>query len=166
MSQCPTCQKEYRKGTLICENCGANLLIGGRDDGGVTTKIQPIEKSKGGRSGWGPSIFKKNQVVIHIESVSEPITLTVTSRILLGRYDSVSDYTPDLDLTPYQAGSKGVSRLHASIQRTGDRLELVDLDSANGTYINGKQLRARTPGILRDGDEIRLGNLVLHIFFS
>lgn len=34
-----------------------------------------------------------------------------------------------------------VSSIHAELRRHGDRLELVDLDSRNGTFVNGKRLK-------------------------
>jgi len=36
---------------------------------------------------------------------------------------------------------------------------VVDLDSTNGTFLNGMRIMPHQPRILRDGDEIRLGLL-------
>ena len=48
-----------------------------------------------------------------------------------------------------------VSRCHAEIKAEDGRFEIRDLDSANGTYVNGrKQSRVG----LRNGDSLRLGN--------
>jgi pSer/pThr/pTyr-binding forkhead associated (FHA) protein len=84
---------------------------------------------------------------------------------VLGRADEVSGTSPDLDLTPYNALEKGVSRIHAAIRRGEDTLTLVDLGSVNGTHLNGQRLVPNQPRVLRDGDEIRLGRLVVHIYF-
>lgn len=46
------------------------------------------------------------------------------------------------------------SRQHAEIRRQGDGYSLVDLDSTNGVYLNGRQVRT---AILQDGDRIELG---------
>ncbi len=46
-----------------------------------------------------------------------------------------------------------VSKMHARIERSADRLVVHDLGSSNGTFVNG--VRART-GALRHGDEISL----------
>lgn len=48
-----------------------------------------------------------------------------------------------------------VSRRHAVIERHGNRFELKDEDSFNGTLLNGQ--RIVTPSVLRDGDRIQLG---------
>jgi len=50
--------------------------------------------------------------------------------------------------------SELVSKAHARIERLGIELILTDLQSANGTFVNGKPVTART---LEDGDEINLG---------
>ena len=49
----------------------------------------------------------------------------------------------------------GISRNHAKIIREADgSAKLIDLDSTNGTYINGRRIRAEG---LREGDRIRVG---------
>jgi pSer/pThr/pTyr-binding forkhead associated (FHA) protein len=51
----------------------------------------------------------------------------------------------------------GLSRLHASIYKEGDRVWIVDENSSNGTFVNGLRVSgAGTP--LRSGDSIRIGN--------
>ncbi len=47
------------------------------------------------------------------------------------------------------------SRAHAEIRPVGDGFVLADLDSSNGTELNGRDIEH--PTRLRDGDEIRLG---------
>jgi pSer/pThr/pTyr-binding forkhead associated (FHA) protein len=53
--------------------------------------------------------------------------------------------------------SKRVSREHACIRRAGRRLILEDLNSTNGTFLNGERVLA--PAALRDGDRIMVGDL-------
>ena len=53
----------------------------------------------------------------------------------------------------------GVSRQHATIRREGGHFWLVDLGSANGTYVNDAALT--TARVLRDGDRIQFGTNVL-----
>jgi predicted component of type VI protein secretion system len=48
-----------------------------------------------------------------------------------------------------------VSREHIRIFRSGDGFFLTDLDSKNGTWVNGKQVKSATVP-LRDGDEVQL----------
>ena len=48
-----------------------------------------------------------------------------------------------------------VSRRHARILRSADEVELEDLGSANGVFLNGARIEGRCP--LRPGDEITIG---------
>ena len=53
-----------------------------------------------------------------------------------------------------------VSRVHASLRRVNGRIELSDLGSRNGTYVNGQRLDER-PRIIEPGDEIFIGEVKL-----
>ncbi|MBD2315097.1 FHA domain-containing protein [Desertifilum sp. FACHB-1129] len=57
-----------------------------------------------------------------------------------------------------------ISRRHAVIQYLADaqRFYLIDLNSSNGSYVNGEPIRHRHP--LQDGDRIRLGSLAFTFF--
>ena len=52
-----------------------------------------------------------------------------------------------------------ISRHHAVAVRDGPDTVLEDLDSTNGTYVNGERISRRT---LRDGDLVNLGTLEFH----
>ena len=54
-----------------------------------------------------------------------------------------------------------VSRRHASIRRTDRGLELTDLGSTNGTFVNDR--RIEEPTIVTDGDVIRIGGNKLRV---
>ena len=54
--------------------------------------------------------------------------------------------------------NRSVSKLHAHFRHTGgDKLELVDLGSYNGTWLNGAQLPAHAGELVRSGDELQFG---------
>jgi pSer/pThr/pTyr-binding forkhead associated (FHA) protein len=80
--------------------------------------------------------------------------LSVEADLLLGR------------LAPEAAGRLGgdpeISRRHARVSRTVDRhLQIEDLGSANGTFVNNVRIDA--PRTLEVGDVIRLGRTVLEV---
>jgi pSer/pThr/pTyr-binding forkhead associated (FHA) protein/biotin carboxyl carrier protein len=52
-------------------------------------------------------------------------------------------------------GSSGVSRRHCKVQLVGDRYVLLDLESRNGTVVNGVQVDRK---ILADGDLLEVGD--------
>lgn len=57
-----------------------------------------------------------------------------------------------------QLHDERISRFHLKLQEDNDKLVLTDLESTNGTRVNGEEIRVR---ILRDGDMIALGRSVL-----
>lgn len=57
-----------------------------------------------------------------------------------------------------QLNDERVSRCHLKIQRDNDRLVLTDLDSTNGTKVNGTECQLK---ILRHGDLIAVGRSLL-----
>jgi ABC transport system ATP-binding/permease protein len=65
----------------------------------------------------------------------------------------------DTDLGPPFTTDPYVSRNHVSVQRRGDVVEIADLGSANGTYVNGT--RVHTPTRLQGSDVLRIGQVEL-----
>lgn len=165
MKICPDCSFRNREGLFFCDNCGYNL---------AKTPSVETRKFMEARTGaiqsrvtWGTAHFTSNsQIVLHIQNTPQPIILEPVEKTVLGRQDSSTTKNPDLDLSPYGALEKGVSRIHAAILRQQDTLTLMDMGSANGTHLNGQRLTPEQPRVLRDGDEIRLGKLIAHIYFG
>ena len=56
--------------------------------------------------------------------------------------------------------SMTVSRCHALLLREADELLLLDLESTNGTLVNGVAARPDAPVRLADGDSIQFGQVV------
>lgn len=57
-----------------------------------------------------------------------------------------------------QLNDERVSRFHAKIQEDGGRIILTDLDSTNGTRINGHPMQVR---VLQHGDQMSIGRSLL-----
>lgn len=57
-----------------------------------------------------------------------------------------------------QLNDERVSRFHVKIQEDNDQLVLTDLDSTNGTKVNGEDVQLR---ILRFGDMVHVGRSIL-----
>lgn len=75
----------------------------------------------------------------------------VQDRIVIGRARSSDVCLPDL----------AVSTRHAEIQLSGTDYVLKDLESVNGTLVNGKELVAYRGRPLVDGDEIRIAGFTI-----
>ncbi len=73
--------------------------------------------------------------------------------VSVGRSTSNALYVPDSQL----------SRRHCAFVRTGDRIVLRDLQSLNGTFVNGVPIKERA---LQDGDHIQVGQSVLFLSMS
>jgi hypothetical protein len=115
---------------------------------------------------WG-SVFlgKSAMLALRIKGRQEPIHVEITGRCVVGRAHPRSDERPDLDLNKYGAFFHGVSREHVAITKDGNLLQIEDLGSTNGTYLNGMKLFPHQPRMLRDGDELCLGHLVMRVHF-
>ncbi|GAB1420169.1 hypothetical protein MASR2M15_02520 [Anaerolineales bacterium] len=87
--------------------------------------------------------------------------------IVLGRGADDSAIKPEIDLTYIGAQDKGVSRIHLAISyiKQDNAIQVHDLGSANGTFINGQKLHPKENRVLRNGDEIRLARLVMKVRF-
>jgi pSer/pThr/pTyr-binding forkhead associated (FHA) protein len=108
----------------------------------------------------------QNTVIFTLIGTETNLTLQLADRIIIGRKDFDPENKVDLDLMPYGAREKGVSRRHAALCRSYRTLSLIDLKSGNGTYLNGVRLVADQPRLLRDGDEICFGHMLFHIHFA
>lgn len=85
----------------------------------------------------------------HLKALTSGKTYDLDEFNLIGRGDDVTIKIED----------SGVSRQHATIRREGGHFWLVDLGSANGTYVNDSALT--TARVLRDGDRVQFGTNLL-----
>jgi hypothetical protein len=167
MKNCPYCGSQNREGLLFCEECGQGLSEAISEPTLPTRQLEDTLSEFSAKATWGTASFgSTSSILVHIRDASEPVVLELLDRMILGRADRTSPRQPDIDLTPFGALEKGVSRVHAAIERSDDVLTLVDLGSSNGTQLNGQRLKPDQPRVLRDGDEIRFGKLVAHIYFK
>ena len=80
---------------------------------------------------------------------------------LLGRFDSVTGMSPDVDLTN-EDQTRNISRRHARIvMRDGKFFIAEEIGTMNGTYLNGQRLATGMLTPIKDGDELTLCRLPL-----
>lgn len=105
--------------------------------------------------------------VIEFRVVGTPniIKVRVTEEMLIGRPDPKAEVIPEIDVTPHGGHTMGVSRRHALIRTTNNRITIEDLGSANGTYINEHVLESGKEYRIRDRDIIRLGHMRLQVHY-
>ena len=56
-----------------------------------------------------------------------------------------------------------VSRLHARFRKQGNSVYLQDLDSTNGTYVNEERISVGEERIIKRGDEIQFGKIIVNV---
>lgn len=93
------------------------------------------------------------------------IVPTLNKPLLIGRSHNSLPVQPDLDLTPFLSEQHGVSRRHALIRWRDQRLEMQDLDSTNGTGINGFRFHPKETHEVRNGDIINFGRVTVKVGF-
>jgi hypothetical protein len=167
MIVCSKCKHGNMTGALFCAECGSQLS--GKES--LTTQTistdgfkKPDNKLAGntlrpfdGGDAWGS---------LHLLDTGQMFPLSSGNEFTLGRVNEGQPIMPDIDLSPYQAYSAGVSRLHAVIRREGSRITLMDLGSANGTYVNGKRLSPNVEQSINHGDIVALGKMKIQILVN
>ncbi len=137
MLKCPACGWENLANALFCEECAYPLY---REEAG---KIRLVSSD----GGW-------------------ELQVPALEEILIGRSDPQQGFKPHVDLSAYGGLERGVSRRHARIMRREDGFYIEDLDSVNGTMLNGQLLTPFEPRALHSGDELRLGGVVLRVLLE
>ncbi|RRR73106.1 MAG: FHA domain-containing protein [Candidatus Viridilinea halotolerans] len=84
--------------------------------------------------------------------------------VRVGRRDPRQNHYPEVDLAEHDRGI--ASRHHATIQRDGDFYTVTDLGSTNGTLLNGSLITPRSPRRLRQGDQIKIGEVEIEFRWS
>ena len=62
--------------------------------------------------------------------------------------------SPENDI---QISDNYVSRRHLELNKKGDKYSIKDLNSANGTFLNGKKIRSKVARRVKEGDTIVIG---------
>ena len=114
----------------------------------------PTPTPVSGRTSLAPSVL----VVV---GAGASLPLPAAPQAIIGRSDPVSKFYPDIDLNPYGALDQGVGRRHARIFVQGGQVLIEDLDSINGTLVNGQRVLPFQSRALADGDQITLGRMLL-----
>jgi pSer/pThr/pTyr-binding forkhead associated (FHA) protein len=165
MAICNSCGREVNEQQSICPYCG-ELIVPAASVYGTTSSIaQPDTDEVETALGTG-YLSPNSRLVLRVRGTDAVFTINPDERgeIVLGRHDPDLNLSPHIDLRDFGGMEKGVSRVHAVIVlRNGLFAELIDKGSQNGTYLNGQRLFAHQGRMLRNGDEIRLGRIVLYV---
>ncbi|MBE9524371.1 MAG: FHA domain-containing protein [Chloroflexi bacterium] len=105
-------------------------------------------------------------MVLHLVDTGDIIHVGNKKEFTIGRTGDGQKIIPEIDLTDYDAYSAGVSRLHVNLSIGSSKVTAQDLDSANGTRLNGIRLTPQTKHKIKHGDILTLGTLKVQIIFQ
>ncbi|NJL94389.1 MAG: FHA domain-containing protein [Anaerolineae bacterium] len=155
---CRYCEHHNPDGAKICERCHSLL--------DWSTKTLPPSENVIDTQRFGSTRIER-KLYLHVRGYTDPIDITLEDRdFVIGRLDPNSQFLPDVDLSRFDADNMGVSRKHAVFSYVGKTLKIADLQSANGTFLNGYRLIPNQARIVRDGDEIHFGHLSTKVQFG
>jgi hypothetical protein len=164
MVPCSRCGKANSVNEVFCAHCGNFLRVD-------SSRHETVRLDEAELAEHGPDYFGPNSTLVLIVSTDNFSYAVQPQRYkhetVIGRSEG-STMKPDIDLSEHNAGEMGVSRLHVALQYNAKNnlLSVSDMKSANGTFINGQKLFPQEVRVLRDGDELRLGRLVLRVYFK
>jgi CheY-like chemotaxis protein len=128
-------------------------------------QIDDVEFAKP-RHGTGPLDFLIPWVIeLRIMGTPQVLQIKISEHLVLGRDTDQDDAAPEIDLRPFNAHYLGVSRRHALLTARNSRVTIRDLDSSNGTFVNGGRLEPGQEYRLRHGDHLTLGKLMMQVSF-
>jgi len=165
---CPNCKSENISGIVFCSECGARLQY---SDALVTQDISTAQVREAlAKHRTQPMTSPHAEVTtwasLHLLDTGQMLSLVDRNEFTLGRVSDGQPIMPDIDLSVHQAYAAGVSRLHAVLKRIGSRIVIMDLGSANGTYLNGRRLGPNVEQSINHGDIIALGKLKIQILLK
>lgn len=168
MILCPNCHHEEMPGSLFCSECGAQLVVSEvpttqhiqRNPSDILAVQPPMHSPPSPPS---PGAAVDAVVSLHMVDSGQIVNLTGQTEFTIGRTAEGQPILPDVDLSPYEAYAKGVSRLHSALKIHNQRVVITDLGSSNGTRVNGQKIVPHVDYPLNHGDMIALGKFTIQL---
>jgi FHA domain len=162
---CTNCKMPYPPDELYCPFCGGIFVRVIRyDPKALTDRLEGVPVAVEGLQ-WGSAYFSARAKLLLQFNGGRVIPVTLGPHaVFLGR--NTRDDKVDIDLTPFNAGELGVSRRHSRLQREQGTLQITDLNSLNGTFVNQQRLAPGVPQLLRDRSVLQVGMLIMRVQFA
>lgn len=161
---CPSCGAENLTGTLFCVQCGIYLPFGG------PLRTEPLPEQGQGQRPTATDRRTDTQegkalsLEMEILDTGRKVWLSAEREILVGRLDAAHGIFAELDLGVDGGLEHGVSRRQARIYTKDGVCLLEDLDSTNGTFLNGERLTPYLLYTLHNEDVLTFGTMRLKIY--
>ena len=162
MITCPSCKSQALEGTFFCDNCGAPLVEIAKDSPNEETAANQSTRVETERDDKDtPTLEPRATFGLRLVSTGDVISLQGRWRYTLGLSLPDQSVVPDVDLNLFGAEQHGVSRIHTELRVKRGAFQAIDLESVNGTSVNGVHLKPLDPVRIQHGDRIQLGTLEL-----
>ena len=106
-----------------------------------------------------------NTVLMIFAENPKALQFELETHVTIGRRSDKGEQ-PEVDVAPYGGFPAGVSRLHVRLYRNDQGVFIEDLESRNGTYLDGERLPPNQIIRVRNGQSIRMGGLHGWIYFE
>lgn len=164
MIHCPNCQQENSEGSMVCGNCGVRLVSLPADQ--REKKVQTMKSPTEPLSAEKNRPETQTEISLLLLDNGKIITVKGQKEYSIGRTSKGQAIIPDVDLSPYDAHKKGVSRLHAYLKIDKRGVALIDMGSANGTKVNGQRIAPNIDYPLKHADTIVLGSIPMQVILE
>ena len=166
---CPACKESNELEAIVCGHCGAVLEDPFMDPGfqTKTTNMPAVVPEISRYWSINEAAVPDKGIAVYIEGGFNPAYIDSRGEFVIGRRVGTTSGIPEglLDLSPFGGYGQGLSRKHAAIRQTEHGYEILDLDSANGTWLNDERLTPNKYYPLASGSHLRLGSMRLFVLY-
>ena len=178
---CPNCQTNYQiadekipagGARATCANCGQSMLIPAAADSkrssGLLSESPGVDYGQTMAYDFSEVDQSQTEISALLEKISdrEPFIgegmIVILKDVKTGTEHRLSgaQVTVGRSGTDITVDDPEVSRKHCLIKVFGDRIVIIDLDSTNGTYVDGKKVKTASLGI---SEQFGIGNSVFEL---
>lgn len=150
---CPACKLGNDANSIICGHCGQSLDLAFTGSG------------KFAKDGQIQYATPANGFAVYFLGNPTLIAVAADKQVVLGR-KTEGEKKPIVDLTHPNGYAMGVSRHHVIIRANDKGYAIMDLNSSNGTWLDGKILTPAEPYDLPSGATVQLGRLKLVVTYQ
>ncbi len=145
--RCPRCTRRAPLGVAPRDITEQTVVVQAEVQGGDETRVMAPS---------APEVQGAIGVIARLEAASGPLA-GQEFRILAGRTKLGKAPRQETGATLLALADPYMSKDHAALEAGPGGIVMVDLGSTNGTFVNGQRMGR---ALLREGDELRLGNSV------
>ncbi len=177
MIHCPSCKSEIESGSWYCDQCGiqikccvscgrvgANEICATCGDNMIPTRLYTTT--------LGKTVQPENSSFIRISAVERNIKVKRPAKFYLVnyplgiRFEAINEAVIGRKNGPYSTLLKNhpyISGTHAVIKHGKSENDwiIMDMDSSNGTLVNGNKIPPQSSVEIKEGDKIQLANVEL-----